>query len=64
MTFKTKKELGHQIREVRKKKKIKLKDLAQQLGVSRNMLYRVETGTRYFSTPKYLKIISILEIKM
>jgi transcriptional regulator with XRE-family HTH domain len=52
------------IREVRKAKNISQQEMSEKLGISRSQYSSLENGNSEISLEKFLKICSILELKM
>jgi len=57
-------EIGKRLRELRKDKGISYKELAQQIGISRNSYNQLELGIRNFQFITLLEVLKYYEIEL
>jgi transcriptional regulator with XRE-family HTH domain len=57
-------ELGEQIKQIRKKKGIKPKELAEQIGISANAMCSIENGKAWASQETIESICKLLGVEL
>jgi len=56
-------ELGHRIRAARKRRNIKVKDIVERSGLSRQTVYNIERGFPGVNLGYYLKVLQVLRLE-